>query len=501
MNHHLTHALPFSRRGLAAISLAVLFTGCTVGPNYKEPKIPVPDKFHAAPTTQVATTQVSAVLPPADLTHWWTSFNDPVLNQLIQQAVKENLDLVTAQARVRQVRAQLGIAGAAEYPTLDAKGSYRHTRGAQGTGTSGVNATGGAGGTETIVARTGTSERDIFIGNFDASWELDVFGGTRRNIEAARADLGAQIASRNDTLVTLTAEVARFYVDLRGLQEEIRIAQQNLEAQRQTMELTRVKFNAGVASDLDVARAEAQVATTAATIPNFEAQALTDIHHLAVLTAKEPGALLNELTPVAPLPYSVPAIPVGLPSELLRRRPDIRVAERQLAAATARIGVAEADYYPKFSLNGSLGSQADTFKNMFRTSSIFYSIGPDVSWRIFDAGTIRFNVEVQNALQEQFLAQYKKVILVALEDVENSLVNFNHEQTRNSSLQQAVASNRRAVDLATQLYNKGLNPFLDVLDAQRNLFAVEDQLSVSQRALSVDLVAVYKALGGGWQIQ
>ncbi len=363
------------------------------------------------------------------------------------------------------------------------------TGGAAGGGTA---ATGGTASNQT--------EHANFQAGFDAAWEIDVFGGVRRASEAAAANVEASVADRDDILITLLSEVANNYIELRGFQREIEIAQDNIKSQQDTLELTRARFNAGLASDLDVARAEAQVATTESAIPALANNISANIYAIGVLLGQNPEPLADELSAPHPIPYSFSTIPVGLPSDLLRRRPDVRRAERQLHAATANIGAAEADYFPRFSLTGSFGTSASRIKDLGNSSSLFYSIGPTVSWPIFDANQIKFNVEVQNQRQLEALAAYRKAVLVALSDVETSMIRYNQEQAHHETLQRAVNSNRRAVDLSTQLYTKGLAAFLDVLDAQRALFLVEDQLVQSDSALSSDLVAVYKALGGGWEL-
>jgi NodT family efflux transporter outer membrane factor (OMF) lipoprotein len=328
---------------------------------------------------------------------------------------------------------------------------------------------------------------------------LDVFGGVRRSVEAARADEQAAIESRRDTMISLLAEVARNYIDLRGLQRELDIARQNIQSQQDTVDLTKSRFQAGLATDLDVARAEAQVATTRAAVPNLQTSLSQAAHRIAVLLGQDPNALQAELTREAPIPAGPPIVPVGLPSELLRRRPDIRRAERELAAANARVGAATADLFPRFSLTGSLGLASGAFKGLGRLESVYYSVGPSVSWPIFDAGRIRANIHVQTERENQAAAEYEAAVLTSLEDVENALVAYANERARWEELHRAVDANQRAVDLARQLYQKGLTDFLNVLDAQRNLFASQDEMVQSERNVSTDVVALYKVLGGGWE--
>jgi NodT family efflux transporter outer membrane factor (OMF) lipoprotein len=514
--------------------LALSIAGCTVGPDYTPPKSNLPAAFSATqPSPMHSSTQPSATRPAASLQRWWESFHDPVLDSLIARAVHSNIDLRIAQSRVREARAQLGVQNAAAYPNVNTSAGYNRLRlskegfylptntgggpgplsGNFGTPSSGTgtldrtpalqrDATGGSTNSQSssgLASAFNKTEIDTFTGGFDASWEIDVFGGVRRSIEAASADEQASIENRRDTMISLLAEVARNYIQLRGIQRELVIAAENIRSQQDTVNLTRSRFQAGLATDLDVARAEAQVATTRAAVPQLRTALQQAVHRIAVLLGQQPTALEAELTRQAPIPIPPPAVPLGVPSELLRRRPDIRRAERQLAAANARIGAATADLFPRFSLTGSLGLASGQFKSLGRLDSVYYSVGPSVSWPIFDAGRIRANINVQNEREVQAAAEYEAAVLTSLEDVENALVAYSEETARWEELKKAVDANRRARQLAQQLYEKGLTDFLNVLDAERNLFASEDQLVQSERNVSSDVVALYKALGGGWE--
>jgi NodT family efflux transporter outer membrane factor (OMF) lipoprotein len=341
---------------------------------------------------------------------------------------------------------------------------------------------------------------DQYFAGFDAAWELDIFGGVRRGIEAADADLQASVEARRDVLVTLTAEVARNYIDLRAFQERLAIARRNLEAQKHSAKLTRQRFEGGFASGLDVANAEAQVATTAAVIPLLEASARQAIYSLSVLLGRAPAALVQQLAPALAIPTALPSAPVGVPSELLRRRPDIRQAEASVHAATARIGVSEADLYPRFTITGSIGVKSSDFGSWLDWSNRLWSIGPGVTWRVFDMGRIRSDIAQQEALQEQSLLAYQKTVLTALQEVEGALISLDKEQEHRKALVDAVAFNQKAVDLSIKLYTEGQTDFLNVLQAQRSLFITEEALAQSTRTLSTNLVALYKALGGGWDM-
>jgi len=461
---------------LLGVSLWTL-AGCTVGPNYHAPQTTLPSSWQGVATNKNPDLSFSIpTLQSAAMTNWWAVFRDSSLDALIARAVVANLDLKQAGSRIRQARAQRGILTAGFWPSVDASGAYRDSR-QSGAGMPNVN---------------------LYQAGLDASWELDFFGGTRREVEAADSDITASIEDRREVLVTLVAEVAMNYINLCGIQQQIMIAKENLEAQRHSVELTRQLFRGGFKSKLDVANAEAQVATTQAQIPVLEATARQTMYSLSVLLALDPSALVDELSKVTPIPLMPPEVPAGLPSDLLRRRPDIRRAEALLHGATARTGVATADLFPKFSLTGSLGVSNTKSASLVSWDNRFYSVGPTVTWAVFHAGAIRANIKVQNELEEQSLLNYQKTVLAALSEVESTLVAYVKEQQHRQALAEAVSANREAVSLATQLYTQGQTDFLSVLIAQRSLFASQDSLVQSERSVATDLVALYKALGGGW---
>ena len=449
----------------------VLLSGCMVGPDFKRPQVSVPAGWSGpAAATPPRTTA------PADqeLAGWWTLFQDPTLTELVEKAVQSNLDLRLAEARIRQARAARGVAAGGLGPTLEASGDYQRGRSAAGT----------------------TS--DQYQAGFDAGWEIDLFGGQRRSLEAADADLQAAVETHRDTLVTLTAEVARNYINLRALQQQIAITRQNLTAQEHSALLTRQRFEGGFVGGLDVANATAQSATTAAQIPLLESAVHQTIHSLGVLLGAPPAALRAELSLAGIIPAAGPEVPAGVPSDLLRRRPDIRRAEARIHAATARIGVAAAELFPRFTIAGSAGFQSSDFSSWFDWANRFWSFGPAVRWRLFETGRIRAGVELQKALQEQEIIAYQQTVLTALQEVENALIASAKEQAHREALAAAVAANRKAVALAETLYTEGQTDFLNVLQAQRALYTTEDALVQSTRTVSTNLVALYKALGGGW---
>jgi NodT family efflux transporter outer membrane factor (OMF) lipoprotein len=464
-------------RGWARLVLWVLlgiFTGCAVGPDYVAPENPVPPAWHA----ELRGGAIAQPTDPQTLAIWWTTLNDPILTSLIDRAVQGNLDLKKAQARVREARARRGINQADLFPTLNATGSTTYSRGNQETGTG--------------------RAQDFYAAGFDASWELDVFGGVRRSVEAATADLQASGEDLRNVLVSLLGEVALSYIEARTFQARLAVAEANLAAQAETYELTAVRLEAGLTTALDVEQATVNLESTRSQIPTLRSGLEEAKNRLAILLGEHPGAVHTELAARQPLPVPALEVAVGVPADLLRRRPDVRQAERKLAAQTAQIGVATAELYPKFSLVGSIGLNALDLTNLFSAASRAYSIGPTVSWRLFDAGAIRKNIEVQSALQEQALIQYEATVLTALEEVENSLVAFVEEQRRREALRDATRAAERAVALAQAQYGAGMVDFRSVLDAQRSLLSLQDQLAQSGGAVTSNVVRLYKALGGGW---
>jgi len=470
-----------NRAGTLAASFLLFTAGCTVGPNYEKPDIPVPGAWKEAQQGGLDSSS-------SDLARWWSAFDDPLLDSLVDRAIGSNLDLRVAEARIREARAARAVTAAGAWPTIDTSASYARTR---------TSANAFAVSTPTAADNL---EHDLYKTGFDASWEIDVFGGVRRRVEAADANIEVSIEDRRAILVTFLGDVAKNYIDLRGFQRRLEVAHANLKAQQETLEINRVRFEVGLASDLEVAQAETLVNATASQLPPLESSLKRSAYSLDVLLGLEPGALWGELSNGAPIPKLPPEVLVGLPSELLRRRPDIRRAERQLAAATAQVGAATADLFPKFSLTGVFNLQSVSASDWFTGRSRFYNVGPTIRWPLFEAGRIRANVKVRNAQQEQALRQYEKAILTGLEDVEKSLVSYVNEQKRNRSLVEAVAANQRAVQMVNELYNKGLVDFLNVLVTQRSLYATENDLAESNALMASNLVALYKALGGGWDL-
>jgi NodT family efflux transporter outer membrane factor (OMF) lipoprotein len=462
---------------LFACLLLACIAGCTVGPDFEPPQRPMPAGW-IGPSTQPATRASVTTAAAADVATWWTNFRDPVLDSLIGRAIGQNLDVAQASSRLRQARAGRRVEAAQLYPQADVGAGYRRAGDVRGSASS------------------------LFDASVDAAWEIDVFGGVRRSVEAADAEIDFAREDLRDLLVTLTSEVALNYLDLRGFQRQIVIARQNLAIQEENARLVRVRQAAGLIPGLrrlDVVSAEAQVASTRSQIPRLEQAERQTIYNIALLLGLEPAALVTELEADAAIPPAPAEVPVGLPSDLLRRRPDVRRAEANLHAATARVGVATADLFPRFSLTGSLGTAGANVRSLGNASSAFWSVGPSVSWPVFTAGSIRANIAVQTEAQEQAAIGYEQSVLVALRDVESALVAYAREQQRRVSVREAVDANRVRVKLARELYAGGETDSLQVLDAQRSLFVAEEALVQSDVTVATNLVSLYKALGGGWE--
>jgi multidrug efflux system outer membrane protein len=473
-------------RHLFGLIVAVVFgaEACAVGPHYHAPDLSVLSEWSNA---NLRGTNVDAVQNES----WWEGFRDSELIRLINQAVAANQDLKVATARVEEARAVTGVVKSGLVPQVGVSGSAARIR--QRTFTAGTE-----NGEQSL--RVVPIEINNFEGRFDASWELDVFGRVRSQLAAARADVIASEEDRRDVLVVVLSDVARWYADVRGQQLRISIARQNSLTAQEAVTLTEARRQAGLVTDLDVARARAQFESTEAAIPLLDAARAAAVHRLGVLVGSAPGTLEQELAQVAPIPLIPPQVPVGLPSDLLKRRPDVRRAEAQLIAATARIGVAKADYFPRFTLTGTAGRQATQLHDLTLGFSNVFGFGPSISLPIFTGGRIRSNVAVQEARVRQSSALYQSTVLRSLEETENALVNFAREQDRRDRLEAQMTQDQLVLELATAQYTAGLTDFLSVLDAERALYGSQDLLAQSQTAIVTHLVAVYKALGGRWTV-
>ena len=449
-----------------------LLSGCMVGPDYQRPQVAVPDAFANQPQGQ----------PPGDgaETAWWHGFQDRTLDQLVQEALANNHDLRVATARLREARALLSETAFDRYPTVTSQASYTRARSSD------------------ALAVSRDRDIELYDAGFDASWELDFFGRVRRSVEASSADADAAEDSRRDVTVRLLAEVARNYFELRGAQSRLAVARRNGENQRQTLALTRALLEGGRGTELDTSRAEAQLNSTLASIPPLETAAKQAMYRLGVLVGQQPSALEPELSEPEPLPALPTLVALGRPEDLLRRRPDIRVTERSLAAATARVGVATADLFPRVTLAGSVALQASTFSGLGGSGSDAFAVGPRIFWAAFDLGRVRARIRAADASTEAALAQYEQRVLLALEESEDALVTFTRERVRRDLLRSSAQASEKAQNLARARYQFGVADFLTVLDAERTLLDAEDRLVESETLTATAMVAVCKALGGGW---
>ncbi|MBZ5583061.1 MAG: efflux transporter outer membrane subunit [Acidobacteriia bacterium] len=460
---------------LMAAVPALFFTACAPGPAYRRPMVSVPRQWPGEPARGT-----SAEGAPVE--QWWTTFHDAELESLVSRAAAANLDLQLAAARIQEARANRGLARSNGLPQVNAALSATRDR-------------------KIIYGVTPAGlpfETNFLHGQFDMSWEADLFGRISSQVRGASADLAAQEEDRRNVLVTLLGDVATNYTLVRGAQLRLGITERNIGIQHETLDLTRALAAAGQATDRDVAQAEAQLELTRAGIPQLETDRDVAIHRLGVLLGSEPNTLAGELGVPSPLPVIPAEVPVGLPSELLARRPDIRRAENQLAAATARIGEARADFFPRFSLTGTAGRESTQLHLLALGTGNLFSFGPSVSLPVFTAGRIRANVKVQEARAKQVEVAYRVAVLTALEETENALIAYSGEQEHCNRLERAIAADRTALELAREQYRAGLADFLTVLDAERALAGNEDQLAQGRTAVVTRLVSVYKALGGGW---
>ncbi|HEY3864381.1 MAG TPA: efflux transporter outer membrane subunit [Verrucomicrobiae bacterium] len=461
---------------LTTLCAALLAGGCMVGPDYKPPKTDAPPAWSVTNSPESADSRLTN--SPAELAKWWTRFNDPELTKLATAALQTNLDVRLAETLLREARATRGKDAGGLWPSANVGGSALFGNTVNGRNGGGITAY-QAGGT--------------------ALWNLDIFGGVRRQLESDDANIQAAVENIYGARVTLVSEVALDYFQVRSAQEQIAIAENDLESEKHTAEVTRQKGAAGFVSALDEANADAEVATTAATIPPLQTAIDQNIFAISILLDLPPAALLEELSKPGNVPATPPEVPVGLPSDLLRRRPDLRAAEANLHAAAAQIGVAVAQFYPQFSLTGSVNYQNNLARDLFAGPSGIYSGGPAVNWPIFSGGSTVSNVRLQEASRDAAYISYQKTVLAALADVESNLVAFAREWDHRKALSEATLKNRRALDLSRQLYQAGTAEFLTVLDAERSLLASETALAQSREAISVDLVNIYRALGGGWE--
>lgn len=466
--------------GTLIVALAFA-SACKVGPDYEKPmplpnEQPLPDAWHTAATLGLSSGQ-------SELQTWWTVLNDRKLDELLQRAQLENLSLQQAVARISEARAFVGVARGQRMPIVDATGDAN---------------IGQQSAAAVPVDVPGIEDTNALLSvGVDAAWEMDVFGKFARNIESAEAGYEASVEDYRDVLVSLLAEVALAYVDVRASQKRIDFARANVDAQRDSLQLTRDRFDAGLTSALDVAQAESNLSDTESTIPRFEQNLSFALNRLAVLVASPPGSLHSELSSETDVPTPPASVAVGIPADVMRQRPDIRTAERALASQTALVGVATADLYPSFSLRGFF-----TFNwgNIGESTGTAWGVIPGFNWNLFDRGRIHSRIRVEQARTEQAFLGYEQTVLIALEDVENAMIAYFKEQERRDRLTEAVDAAQRAVELVRTQYLAGLTNFQNVLDSQRSLFRFQDQLVESEGLTVQNLVVLYRALGGGWDV-
>ena len=477
-------------RVLAATALIIIFvtstffSGCApVGPNYKKPEIKTPDAWHEAVSKEMARQ------PGATLQTWWRIFDDPVLNDLIEQAQQSNLNIKIALSGIAASRARLGIVSGKELPDANALGSFSRFKHSD------------QGPFKQMMPPGGFEGQNMFMVGVDVLWEVDVFGRIRRQIEAAGAEYEASIEDYRDVMVTLFAEVALVYVEVRSCQRRIQCAEANAALQKKMLELTRARYHSGISSKLDTVQAMSNLANTEAAIPPLKIRLNTMINRLAVLLDTNRETLQEKLGGSVPIPFAKENIGIGVPADLLRQRPDVRMAEKRLAAQTARIGVATADLYPRFAISGFFGLETGSFSDIGGGSSMAWGIQSPVKWNFFSGGKTRSNIALHKEIARQDLFKYRNTVLKAMEEVGNAIVAHTQEKLRRKRLLEAVEATREAVDLVIVQYETGLTNFNNVLDTQRSLFEQQDQLVVSEADVVFNLIRLYKALGGGWPLE
>jgi NodT family efflux transporter outer membrane factor (OMF) lipoprotein len=467
------------RRSLLSATLIIL-TGCSVGPDFHSPDAQLPNAWQRT-AQPVESITVSHPIEKA----WWTQFNDTLLTSLVERAASSNMDLALASARFEQSRALLEIAGADEVPDISATGDYQRQRNSEQ-------------GLTDSSGHEGKSDFNIWQYGLNASWEVDLWGQVRRSLEAAQAGVALSEAERNGVALAIATETAADYLRLRGVQATLAVTRQNLNIARQSQELTRTRFENGVTTNLDTANAAAQVATIEARLPLLEAEESQLINALSYLLGQEPHALSQELGQPRDLPNPPRAVPVGLPSELARRRPDIQKAEAALHRATAAVGMAQADFYPRISLGANMGFQALNGSDLGLWSARQWSVGPSLYLPIFQGGRLTGTLELRERQQQEAALNYRRTVLAAWHEVDDALVSYSAEQRHHAALEQAVNQNRIALETARARYKEGAIDFINVLNVQRELIQTQSALVDSATRVSTDLVKVYKTLAGGW---
>ncbi len=477
--------------------LFCLVAGCAVTPKQPITSVTLPEAWSEQP-------EPATSVQPVELARWWNTFQDPMLQALIERGISQNRDIQRATARIQEARASRLVTLAPRWPRLGSATSYARSLSSRTTTSlSSDFLDDESTRTDNSESPVGTSlgfgqERNFYRMGLDASWEIDLFGRLRWAEQALSAEISVAEEHRRTVLVALLAEIARNYIALRGAQQRLRIAGRHIQAQQDSVEITQARHQAGLTSALDTAEAEALLANIRAQVPPLQTTLKQTLHRLSVLVGEPPTAFTPALSQDYPIPQAALTNEIGLPSDLLRRRPDIRQAERELAAATARIGVATTDLFPRLTLTGRLETQGLDVTDLAKRAGLSWATGPALSWPVFDAGRIRAAIKVQDARQAQALARYEQVILTGLEEVENALIAYSKEQTRQQWLAASVAAHTEAVGIATDRYLSGLEDYLSVALARRALHTAQDAFVQSQTALVSHVVALYTALGGGW---
>ncbi|MBV9085755.1 MAG: efflux transporter outer membrane subunit [Acidobacteriaceae bacterium] len=476
----------FWKQGLAALLFAGQLCAGARAKNPDRVSVKTPDRF-AEQTNAPGTTTDAAV------EKWWATLNDAELTKLIDRGIESNLDLKAAGQRLLEARASRRITRGDLLPSIESSNSFRQIRGGFEDGNIHLGNLPPGGG-----IFVSPFETNIFQLGFDASWEIDLFGGKRHALQAATAEVASAEEARRDALVSLSGEIARNYMELRGAQRRLALTKQNIALQQDSLHLTQVRVDAGLGAQLDVERQQEQLASSEALVPSLQKEISLSIHALSVLLAQPPSALQQELEGEGQLPPNPPTVPVGLPGDLLTRRPDLRQSRAQLIAAAARVGAAKADLFPKIVVTGLAGRQATDLSGFTIGAGNFFAVGPGITLPIFEAGKIRANIAVKKQQYEEAVTEYQKAVLTALRESEDSLAGYGREQERREKLSAAVQASQQATQMATELYRRGLTDFISVLDAQRDQLANEDALVQSNTAVLTDLIALYKSLGGGW---
>lgn len=453
----------------------LFLTGCAVGPDYQTPQVTLPSHYDATETT--------GELDAGELQHWWTAFNDPLLDVLIHEALSQNFDLRIAVEKIHEVRALYQIQAAELWPKVDLNGEVIRERVSQSLFDSPF---------------LGPPVQSLYRVGFDASWEVDIFGKRRREKEAAYYEYEAEVENARGVYITLLSEVSANYIEMRAFQQKISLSERDIYIRKELLTLSESLFRAGLSSEIDVELLRIGLEEARAALPTLQTGYRQTLNRLAVLLGKPPESLHEEFTERRPIPNNPNAIPVGLPSDLLRRRPDIRQAERTLAAATANLGSAIADLFPRFSLLGAFGFDGDHANNWIQAQSRTWTFGPTMQWPILYFGRIRSNIRAQNSVQKQALLSYEQTLLTSLEDVENALIAYYKEEERKKYFEKQVEAAKRQYALSRDLYLSGLSDFSTFLEADQTLVEAETNLVNSEEGFSTKCVALYKALGGEW---